>query len=104
MFFTTERKHSPEFVIISAAMDPQAVQIHVNGEIVNAFSLPQAIAFNKSHILTLGMEFDEGQPSDFLIGEVAEVLFFNSCLNSFYRSLIEQSLGAKYGINVTTGE
>ena len=104
MFFTTERKHSPEFVIISAAMDPQAVQIHVNGEIVNAFSLPQAIAFNKSHILTLGMEFDEGQPSDFLIGEVAEVLFFNSCLNSFYRSLIEQSLGAKYGINVTRGE
>ena len=101
MFFTVDKKHPSDFAIISVSMDQRALQIHVNGTLMVPVTLPQPVSFSKSHIVTLGMEFDETIPSDFLIGEIAEVVFFNSCLNSFYRSLIEESLGAKYGIKVT---
>ena len=101
MFFTVDQKHSADFAIITVSMDHNALQIHVNGTLMVPVTLPQPVAFSKSHIVALGMEFDETQPSDFLVGEIAEVLFFNSCLNSFYRSLIEESLGAKYGIKVS---
>ena len=101
MFFTVEEKHPSEFAIITASMDHFALQVHVNGTLMMPVTLPVPVSFSKSHIVALGMEFDETHPSDFLVGEIAEVLFFNSCLNSFYRSLIEERLGAKYGIKVS---
>jgi serine/threonine protein kinase len=103
MFLTTETKHPTDFSIISVVVDSGAIQLHLNGALMVPGTLPETIAFSKSHIMTLGMEYDQGNPSDFFVGEIAEVLFFNSCLNSFYRSLIEESLSAKYGIKITKG-
>jgi serine/threonine protein kinase len=98
MFLTTESKYPSDFVIISVSLDTGAIQIHLNGSLLVPGTLPQPISFAKSSVMTLGMEYDMGVPSDFFIGEMAEILFFDSCLNEFYRNLLEESLAAKYGI------
>jgi serine/threonine-protein kinase len=98
MFLTTESRYPTDFVIISVSLDSGAIQIHLNSSLLVPGTLPQPIAFAKSSVMALGMEYDMGVPSDFFIGEMAEILFFDSCLNEFYRNLLEESLAAKYGI------
>jgi serine/threonine protein kinase len=101
MFLTTDSKYRPDFSIISVSLDSGAIQIHLNGSLMVPGTLPQPIAFSKSAVMAIGMEYDMGVPSDFFIGEMAEIHFFDSCLNEFYRNLIEESLATKYGIKRT---
>jgi hypothetical protein len=103
LFLTTETKYPSEYVVISVVMDSGAVQIHLNGSLLIPGSLLEPVAFGKSAIMTVGMEYDIGVPSDFFNGEIAEILFFDSCLNEFYRGLVEENLSAKYGIKRTSG-
>ena len=98
LFLTTETKYSSDYAVISAVMDSGAIQIHLNGALMIPGSLPEPVAFSQSALLSIGMEYDIGVPSDFFKGEIAEILFFDSCLNEFYRGLVEESLAVKYGI------
>lgn len=100
MFLTTESKYPSEFVIISVSLDSGAIQIHLNSSLLVPGTLPHPILFAKSAVMAIGMEYDMGVPSDFFIGEMAEIHFFDSCLNEFYRNLLEESLAAKYGIKM----
>jgi hypothetical protein len=98
LFLTTETKYPSDYAVISAVMDSGAIQIHLNGALMIPGSLPEPVAFSQSALLSIGMEYDIGVPSDFFKGEIAEILFFDSCLNEFYRGLVEESLAVKYGI------
>ena len=60
--------------------------------------LAYPVAFKKSAIMSIGQEFDRGRPTDFLIGDIAEMQIYDSSLPSAYRSRIEQDLARKFGI------
>ena len=101
IFVTTEMKYAGDLSIISVTIDGGGIRIFVNGRLQAPGPLPSPVAFQKSAIMSIGQEFDRGRPSDFLVGDIAEIQIYDSSLPSGYRSGIEQQLLQKYGIRTS---
>lgn len=98
MFVTAEKKYTEGLSVISVTVDDGGVRIFLNGRLQVPGPVPYPLAFRQSAIVSIGQEFDRGQPSDFLVGEIAEIQIYDSSLPSAYRSRIERDLARKYGI------
>jgi serine/threonine protein kinase len=98
IFVTAESKYTEEFSIISATIDGGGVRIFINGRLVGPGPLPYPVAFQKSAVVSIGQEFDRGRPSDFLVGDLAEIQIFDSSLPPSYRIRVERGLAQKYGL------
>jgi hypothetical protein len=97
-FVTTESKYTQEFAVISATVDGGGIRIFINSRLVAPGPLPSPVAFQKSAVVSIGQEFDRGRPSDFLVGDIAEIQIFDSSLPPSYRIRVEQGLAQKYGL------
>jgi hypothetical protein len=98
IFVTAESKYSGDLAVISVTIDGSGIRIFSNGRLLVPGPLPYPVAFQKSAIMSIGQEFDRGRPTDFLIGDIAELQIYDSSLPSDYRSRIEHDLARKYGI------
>lgn len=98
IFVSAEMKYGGDLSIISVTIDGGGIRIFVNGRLQAPGPLPSPVAFQKSAIMSIGQEFDRGRPSDFLVGDIAEVQIYDSSLPSAYRGRIEQGLAQKYRI------
>ncbi len=97
-FVTAESKYSGDLSVFSVTIDGSGIRIFSNGRLVVPGPLAYPVAFKKSAIMSIGQEFDRGRPTDFLIGDIAEMQIYDSSLPSAYRSRIEQDLARKFGI------
>jgi serine/threonine protein kinase len=98
MFVTSENKYTDELSVVSVTIDAGGVRIFLNGRLQVPGPLPYPVAFRESAIVSIGQEFDVGLPTDFLIGDIAEIQIFDSSLPNSYRLGLEQELLLKYGI------
>jgi serine/threonine protein kinase len=104
MFVTAERKYNGDLSVISVSIDGGGVRIFINGRLQVPGPLPYPVAFDKSAIMSIGQEFDRGRPTDFLVGDIAEIQIYDSSLPNSYRSGIEQRLSQRYGIHPQDGK
>jgi hypothetical protein len=101
--FTNSINDSSAYHILTARIEYQTIELYYNGAFDNSNS---DVSYDPTTTWegsmadmypTIGRDSDPGG-MDFLIGEVAEVIFYNTALSSDDRSKIERQLSEKYGI------
>lgn len=101
IFLTSKTKYSDQFQIVTVTMDYQFNKVFINGQLSVVAELPEDIYFEASYSMNIGMDYDFGIPTEFLVGEIAEMLFFDAALTDYHRELVEKNLSTKYGIALT---
>ncbi|MFO0728855.1 MAG: serine/threonine-protein kinase [Myxococcota bacterium] len=89
------------FTISSVLFYPDHLEMWVDGKQKLTAPLKTPILFNRAHYFSLGQEWDDdSKPSDFLNGELAELVIYARSLTTDERRAIELYLARKYGLNL----
>lgn len=87
------------FTVTSAVFGESKFELYVDGALKLEDHLKAPIAFPRAQFFSLGQEWDDdGKPSDFFRGELAELVFFSRALTPEERRSVELYLAKKYGL------
>jgi hypothetical protein len=87
-----------KFAIYSIVLKATEEWLYQNGHLKIQKNLPTPLDFSDANYFSLGQEWDDEGPTDFLNGDIAEFILFNEPLNPEVRMGIENYLGEKYDI------
>ncbi|MCO6430296.1 MAG: serine/threonine protein kinase [Deltaproteobacteria bacterium] len=88
------------FAIYSLVIDGSSASVYHNGSTMLSQGLPTPL--RAAPYISVGQEFDQGLPSGFLAGEVAELMLFERALSGEERKNVEQHLASKFNIALTS--
>ncbi len=97
-YFDSLPVKSTEFAIYTVVYEQTYVELFIDGKIGISQLIANPIPYNSSKFLSIGQEWDDTGPSDFLDGEIAELIIYGRSLPYRERAGIEKYLSDKYDI------
>ncbi len=90
-----------QFRVYSATVNSTEVKMWQNGSLKISDATDPSYNMSLAQYYSIGQEWDgAGMPSDFFDGDIAEILVFDSVLNTVDRQDLEFYLGDKYNLGV----
>lgn len=87
-----------DFGIYTAVFQQGKASIAYDGQLLQAFNVNGPVPYLLATYFSIGQEWDERGGSDFLNGDIAELVFFSRALEEDERRAVEQYLSEKYHI------
>lgn len=85
-----------QFAVYSVVIKVESMAMYQNGTFVSNMALTKPVQFSAVHFFSIGQEWDEEVASDFLNGDLAELMVFDHALKDTERNVIESKLAEKY--------
>lgn len=101
LYYIAQEPLPGEFAIITLKLSGNFVSFFVNGRQMLRAQAADSTGFRRGHVMSLGQEFDDGNASDFLEMDLAELMIFDGAVDSYLQSLLEDNLATKYNLKVS---
>jgi serine/threonine protein kinase len=89
-----------EWAIYSVSAGLESVAVYIDGVERLSASIQPAVNFYDATFFSIGQDWDRGGPSDFLVGDLAELVVYGRRLDGDERRGLELGFAAKYGIDL----
>ncbi len=97
-YIDSRRLDTMQWTIYTVVFERAYAELFANGKLEISSPITTPINFAESKFLSIGQEWDDSGPSDFLDGDVAELIIFGRALPYQERVGIEKYLSEKFNI------
>lgn len=95
---TKVKPNEGEFGVYSLVIEGTRLAVFRDGALINQRIMPAPLPLGRAYYFSIGQEYDNGRPTDFLRGEVSELMIFGRGLTDTERKGVEQLLMRTSGI------